>query len=62
MSWMLILVTYVCIIRRCRPNDISTLVYEYARGILKQDISLKGTEELTWLNSTQLNITEVISI
>ncbi|WMV26087.1 hypothetical protein MTR67_019472 [Solanum verrucosum] len=25
MHWMLILVTCVCIIQRCRPNGISTL-------------------------------------
>ncbi|WMV08218.1 hypothetical protein MTR67_001603 [Solanum verrucosum] len=39
---MLILVTCVCIIRRCRPTGISTLNVRVCKGNTKHNISLKG--------------------
>ncbi|WMV54944.1 hypothetical protein MTR67_048329 [Solanum verrucosum] len=32
MRWMLILVTRVCIIKRCRPNEINTLNVRVCEG------------------------------
>ncbi|WMV50638.1 hypothetical protein MTR67_044023 [Solanum verrucosum] len=39
---MLILVTCICIIKRCRQNDISTLNVRACEGKTKPTISLKG--------------------
>ncbi|WMV42194.1 hypothetical protein MTR67_035579 [Solanum verrucosum] len=39
---MLILVTCVCIIKRCRPNDISILNVRVCEGKTKHNINLKG--------------------
>ncbi|WMV36943.1 hypothetical protein MTR67_030328 [Solanum verrucosum] len=38
---MLILVTCVCIMKQCRPNDISALNVRVCEGKTIQDISLK---------------------
>ncbi|WMV25621.1 hypothetical protein MTR67_019006 [Solanum verrucosum] len=55
MCWMLILVTCICIIKRCRPNDISTLNVRACERKTKHDIRLKGnlkrTLTLALLNS-----------
>ncbi|WMV32197.1 hypothetical protein MTR67_025582, partial [Solanum verrucosum] len=39
--WILILVTCICIIKRCKTNGISTLNVRACEGKNKHDISLK---------------------
>ncbi|WMV26352.1 hypothetical protein MTR67_019737 [Solanum verrucosum] len=38
---MFILITCICIMKRCRPNGISTLNVRAYEGKTKHDISLK---------------------
>ncbi|WMV09543.1 hypothetical protein MTR67_002928 [Solanum verrucosum] len=41
MRWMLILVTCICIIKRCRPNGISTLNVRACEGNTKTRYKLE---------------------